>query len=233
MLQFEQAGKLDEKLLCLEMEKEWLNRGLPDNKVSIYLSPECSNSIQTDYVLEINIAGISSGKLSQGLSITLEQFDPRKAHIHEQKVLPVACTLRESKSSRIINVKKWNSPVPAGMEKDQQADRRHLARLLIDACEETVFENGIQYAGAKVDQDNNKNHEFSTSYPGVTMEKRLITTEPVLVDEDTENKDVIVQTEQGKSLNKPIEEKPIDDQRTQYIIKNPASEVIIEFGQHR
>ena len=231
-LQFEQAGKLNEKLLCLEMEKEWLNRGLPDNKVSICLSPECSNSIQTDYVLEINIAEISSGKLSQSLSITLEQSDPRKAHIHEQKILPVACTLRESKSGHIITAKKWNSPVPAGIEKYDQADSQHLARLLTDACEETIFDNEVQYTGIKIEDDSNR--EYSTSHPDVTMEKRLITSEPVLVKEQTENEETITRPEHDKTLNKAVEEKPTDEkQRTQYIIKNPASEVIIEFGQHR
>lgn len=228
-------GNKTQENLPRDLEQEWVKRGLPDNKQSICVDNECAPPVASDYLLEILVAGVTRGQLTQGLSISIEQSDPRKAHIHDQTVLPITCTLRDSENAKIINLNQWNAPVPAGMKAGLPTESRHLARLLVEACQETVFKSGIQYAGMKPTNQN----EFSTPFPEVTLEKRTIPAKAKVSDQTSSSvEDVISEKNSSEQQNTTgsqvkITKDQSSDERTQYIIKNPASEVIIEFGQSR
>ena len=228
-------GTKTQENLAIDLEQEWVKRGLPDNKQSICVDEECTPLAASDYLLEITVAGVSRGQLTQGLSISIEQSDPRKAHIHEQIVLPITCTLRDTENATMINLNQWNAPVPQGMQSGQQTDSHHLARLLVEACRDTVFKSGIQYAGMKPDNQS----EFSTPFPEVTLEKRTIPAKAKVSDQTSSSgEDVVTAIDSNEQQNATASQVNItkdqsSDERTQYIIKNPASEVIIEFGQSR
>ncbi len=219
--------------LSINLEQEWMKRGLPENKQSICINIECTPAAMSDYLLEITVAGVTKGKLTQGISISIEQSDPRKAHIHEQIVLPITCTLRYVENAKMINLNQWNAPLPARVKSGEQTDGHHLARLLVDACQGTVFNSGIQYAGMSPKNQT----DYSTPFPEVTVEKRIIksnsdTASPHSALLNKVNDDVTEADDKKKNQLK-ITRDNSENEHTQYVIKNPASEVIIEFGRQR
>lgn len=218
------ATKLDDENrddLTKNIQAEWKKRGLPENQVRFCEMKTCTEEAYTSHTLEVIVAAIEVGNLTQGFSISFEQSDPRQAHNHEEQVLPIQCLVRSADSKTLLQRNKWNAPVPENLNETTALNTSHLAKILVEACEKSVYNTAL------LNMDNQAPHEYATSYENITVQKKVVN--ELGAGEVTEKLVSVVQNDAPLHTT----EQNRTEKRTQYIIKNPASEVILEFGQQR
>jgi len=221
------------------IEEQWLSHGVTNAVVRIcngaQSTPKCDIGIRPTHILEMRINTVRLGTPTSGIAISLEMSDPRQSHENKIEVLPIQCVLRDRATQQPIDVQNVEQPAPVIESVKREKLIQHFSRLFFISCADIVMDsdwNGI------VDTSARRQFPILSAYPDVVIEKHVGRSDtshggnragtgagPTTADESPTGAG-----EDGEASRYTVDN---DKRRMQYIIHNPASTVILEFGHRR
>lgn len=194
----------------------------------------CGIDRNSSHTLEVRVSPVRLGMPTSGIAISLEMSDPRRSHENEIEVLPVQCTVREHMTQRPIDIQNVEQPAPVIQSVKREKLVRHFARLIFVSCADLVMKSGLNMVEMSAHQ-----LPILSAYPDVVIEKRVGSPDEPRYESRaaTDSGSSAVAQEYPSAFGQDGEAGSVavdkNKEETQYIIHNPASTVILEFGHRR